>query len=84
MTAYLDHASGIQRIIHMRLNLSINGNAAMGKDGFGLVAADAVKRLHDKVEQLGRLLYFADNSLVVIARYAVVVSSVSQLVLFIS
>ena len=75
MTPDLDNAAGIKRKIDMGLHTVINGDSAMSQDGFGLVAADAVKSLHNKVKQLGRLLHLAHDSLIVVAGYSVVMTS---------
>ena len=78
VTANLHHAACIEREIDMRLHLAINGDTAMGQNGFCLVAADAVKRLHHKIEQLGGLFHLTDNGFIVIARHTVVMSSIGH------
>ena len=75
MTPDLNHTTLIERIIHMRLHLSVNGDSAMDKNGFGLVATDAVKGLHNKIEQLAGLLHLTHDGFVIVARHSVVVMS---------
>ena len=75
MAPDLHNTSLVQRIIDMGLYLAVDGDAAVGEDGLGLVAADAVQAVHDKVEQFVGLLDLADNGFVVVARYSVVVAA---------
>ena len=75
MATNLHHTTLIKRIIDMGLHLSVNGDTTMHQDGFSLVAADAVQRLHDKVEQLAGLFHLACDSLVIVAGHPVVVRS---------
>ena len=78
VTANLHYTACIERKIDMRLHLAIDGDAAMGQNGFCLVATDAVKRLHHKIEQFGWLFHLTDNGFIVIAGHAVVMSSIGH------
>ena len=81
MTTDFHDAAFIKRVIHMGLHLFIDGNATMSKYGFGLVAADAVQAVHDKVEQLVGLLHLANDGFVIIAGHSVVVATIGHIIL---
>ena len=81
MAPDLHHAALIQRIIDMGLNPPIDGDTTVSQNGFCLVAADAVQGLHHKVKQLAGLLHLAHDGLVVVARHAVVMLSISHCLL---
>ena len=63
----------------MSLDTIIDGNTAVSKDGLGLVTADAIKSLHNKIEQLVGLLDLANDSIVEVAGYTVVMSAVCHI-----
>ena len=75
MSPDLHYASLVQREIDMRLYLAVDGDTAVGQDGLGLVTADTVQAVHDKIEQFVGLLDLADDGFVVVARHTVVVSA---------
>lgn len=80
MAPDLHHASRDERIIDMGLHLAIDGDTAMGQNGLGLVAADAVKGPHNKVEQRAGLFHLASDGLVATARHSMVMTSVGHAV----
>ena len=59
----------------MGLHLPVNSDASMAQNGLGLVAADAVQAVHDKIEQLIGLLDLTHDGLVIVAGHAVVMLS---------
>jgi hypothetical protein len=74
MATYLNHTPLIEWVIDVRLHLAIHGDTAVGQNRFSLVAADAVQAVHNKIEQRVGMLDLADDGLVVVAGYSVVVT----------
>lgn len=78
MAADLHDAAFIKGIIHMSLHAVINCDATVSKYGLGLIAADAVQTVHDKVKQFVWLLDFTNDSFVIVARYSMVVATIGH------
>ena len=78
MATNLHYTALVEGIIYVGLHTVINGDATMCKNGLGLVTADAVKDLHNKVKQLGGLLDLAHDGFVIVARYPVIVSAIGH------
>ncbi len=78
MATNLHYTALIEGIIYVGLHKVIDSDATMCENGLGLIAADAVKDLHDKVKQLGGLLDLAHDSFVIVARYPVIVSAIGH------